>query len=91
MKIRGGWFGLRHLVFELITSKEGGTASGLGRVGIVVPVGVVPLGVDRPEALPRALDVDVEVVDETGDGHISDYKYRLRLEPWTQAFRWKSE
>lgn len=71
----GSWFGLGILVFELVTGQErdngGGTASGLDRTRIVVLISVVVLlGVRRLEALPRALDADVDVVNEIGNRHI---------------------
>ena len=75
MRLGGSWFGLRFLVFEFVTGQEGdnrgGAASGLYRTCVVVLISVVILlGVRRPEALPRALNTDVDVVDKTGNGHI---------------------
>ena len=75
MDLRGSRFGLGLLLFELVTGQEGderrGAASGLDGTCVVVLISVVIfLGVSRPEALPRALDADADVVDEIGNGHI---------------------
>lgn len=71
----GSWLGLGLLVFDLVTGQEGDdrrcTASGLDGARVVVLISVVILlGVSRPETLPRALDADADVVDETRNRHI---------------------
>lgn len=79
------WFGLRLLVFELVAGQEGdnrgGAAGGLDRARIVVFISVVVLlGVRRLEALPRALDAEADVVNETGNRHIEGlYREALPL------------